>query len=439
MYSTKKCVLKSFKKLSDIFETHGGIKQGASSSVILFIAFMDNIIGILTERCTEEPVLKNVHCLLHADDTLILSTNRNLFETTCHLIIEAFYAKKMSINTKKSGYMIINGKDEDVKSDIKLSAQWIPYKSEKKYLGAIFTDTGIVREDVNLFVKEKSKDVMVKLSNFIYNNKYAPVTVKLKVVKACVNASITYSCESWGSCALNTIESLQRKALKIALGVRNNIPNEIIYGESGFVSLRPAIYKRQLTFYTKLKNDKLEQPHSTVAHIFNTAIEKNIHFLRHYKQLDMTFNNPDECYKCYVKSFIDTSVQKVREKGLIENDSSYGLYLCINQNLLSPKMYREILCFETERLTITRYRTGSHNLKIQTGRHNNIAREMRTCICQASIQTLEHVLCSCSLTLELRQRRGFQNKSVGEIMNENDYGRLALMLRDIENKLHLTR
>ena len=85
---------------------------------------------------------------------------------------------------------------------------------------------------------------MVKLSNFIYNNKYAPVTVKLKVVKAFVNASITYSYESWGSCALNTIESLQRKALKIALGVRNNIPNEIIYGESGFVSLRPALYKR---------------------------------------------------------------------------------------------------------------------------------------------------------------------------------------------------
>ena len=75
--------------------------------------------------------------------------------------------------------MIINGKDEDGKSDIKLSAQWIPYKSEKMYLGAIFTDTGIVREDVNLFVKEKSKDAMVKLSNFIYNNKYAPVTVKL--------------------------------------------------------------------------------------------------------------------------------------------------------------------------------------------------------------------------------------------------------------------
>ena len=55
----------------------------------------------------------------------------------------------------------------------------------------------------------------------------------------------------------------------------------------------------------------------------------------------------------------------------------------------------------------------------------------------ALVQTLEHVLCSCSLTLEVRQRHGFQNKSVGEIMNENDYGRLALMLRGIENNIYI--
>ena len=42
---------------------------------------------------------------------------------------------------KKSGYMIINAKDVDIKSDIKLEDQWLPYKSGKKYLGATFTDT----------------------------------------------------------------------------------------------------------------------------------------------------------------------------------------------------------------------------------------------------------------------------------------------------------
>ena len=51
IYSVTRCVLKGFGKLSEVFETHTGIKQGASSSVILFIIFMDDIIDHLKENC----------------------------------------------------------------------------------------------------------------------------------------------------------------------------------------------------------------------------------------------------------------------------------------------------------------------------------------------------------------------------------------------------
>ena len=62
-----------------MFLTHTGIKQGASSSAILFIVFMDEIIDILKQKCIDEPVLNSLHCLLHADDTLVLSTECNRF------------------------------------------------------------------------------------------------------------------------------------------------------------------------------------------------------------------------------------------------------------------------------------------------------------------------------------------------------------------------
>ena len=42
---------------------------------------------------------------------------------------------------------------------------------------------------------------------------------------------------------------------------------------------------------------------------------------------------------------------------------------------------------EFERVLITRYRCGSHNLKIEKGRYDRIERNMRLCICQ-SVQTL---------------------------------------------------
>ena len=70
IYSTTQCILKGFGKLSEVFETHSGIKQGVSSSVILFIMSLDDI-DILKEQCVEEPILGKLHCLLHADDTLL--------------------------------------------------------------------------------------------------------------------------------------------------------------------------------------------------------------------------------------------------------------------------------------------------------------------------------------------------------------------------------
>ena len=56
IYSSTRCIFKGFGKLSDAFETHTGIKQGTSSSVILFIAFLDDIIDTLKEKCITEDV-----------------------------------------------------------------------------------------------------------------------------------------------------------------------------------------------------------------------------------------------------------------------------------------------------------------------------------------------------------------------------------------------
>ena len=73
MYLCTRCVIKSAGKLSGIFYTYSGIKQEAPSSVILFISSMDDIVDVLKEKCMDELIIRNVHCLLHTDDNLIMS------------------------------------------------------------------------------------------------------------------------------------------------------------------------------------------------------------------------------------------------------------------------------------------------------------------------------------------------------------------------------
>ena len=79
-----------------------------------------------------------------------------------------------------------------------------------------------------------------------------------------------------------------------------------------------------------------------------------------------------------------------------DRDSKLGTYLIVNTDLSTP-LYKNV--FELEGVCLTRLRTGSHNLLIETGRCANpkIPREQRLCNCGTNIQTISHVLLECPL------------------------------------------
>ena len=346
MYSNTRCVLKGFGKVSEVFEMYSGIRQGLSSSVILFIVFLDDVIDNLKLMCPVEPLIDQLHCLLHADDTLILGTDRDLFIKKCDILMDLFHLKRMTINFKKSGYMIINGKKRDIKCNLRLKAGFLTYRQSHKYLGVIITDSGIVKDDVKSFLAEKNKHVLVKLANYQRKNDLAPIAVKLKVVRSCINASLTYGSEAWGNSPLNGLEVLQRKALKIILNVRNSTPNEIVYIESGYIPLKPVVYKRQLKFFRKMKHHSITNPSSPISRIFEEIMTKKMPFIKHYKKLDEKFASPNECYNFYLNEEENTLFRTIRDKGDNDIDGCLGTYLRINPNLISPPMYEEIKSYQ---------------------------------------------------------------------------------------------
>ena len=432
MYSSTRCILKGFGKISNIFETYTGIKQGASSSVILFIAFLDDIIDTLKEKCDPEPILNDLHCLLHADDTLVLSTKRELFVTKCNILLEELHKKKMSLNFKKSVFMIINGCYMDTKCALKLKNTWLNYTNQHRYLGIIISDSGEIKADVSAFIDEKNKQINVKLANFMSKNLHAPVMVKLKVVKACVNSTLTYGCESWGNCPLNKVEVQQRKSLKIALDVKNSVPNEIIYIESGFKELKSMIYRRQLKFFRKYKQDALDNPTSSICSIFRQAIDVNIPYIRHYKQLDQNFTDPDECCQFYIQKFDASITCKIKLKHESDSNSILGTYFKINPLLNSPQMYQSMSCMESERSIITKYRTGSHQLRIQSGRLHHEQQSDRLCKCETEVQTIEHMVFRCPRTENSRRIHNYTHLDLQSFFEGKDYITIAAILKSFE-------
>ena len=289
--------------------------------------------------------------------------------------------------------MFINGKADDVKCSVQLSNGFLSYKNQIVYLGLIFTDSGKIKEDIKTNINEKRSNITTKYTNF--NAKYylAPLKVKLAVVNACCMSSLCYGSEIWGDNDSNELETIYRIGLKTALSIRQSTCNEIVYVESGMYPVKSLIKKRQLKFWLSLNENLVVT--SNLYKLIEKAKRIKLPFIKYYESLATSYNTPENCERFFREEYLQEMKEKCNAEYVKDPDSKLGSYIQVNPDLINPA-YDDTV-FELERILITRYRTGSNNLKIETGRYRCpvIPRDQRLCSCEMDVQTLRHVLLEC--------------------------------------------
>ena len=413
LYMHTYCILSFGREMSNKFRTFAGIRQGAASSTLLFIGFIDDLVDFLEQRCPREPFIDTLHCLLHADDTTIISTDRQLFIDKCNVMLEYFDENELKLNLSKSGYLIINGKEADHKCPLTLRNGFLDYKSIVKYLGMKFSDTGSIKEDVEINVESKRSHLTIKYGNFCRKNFLAPLDVKLHVLNSCVSASLLYGCEVWGMSKVTKIETMYRQGLKTALSIRSCVNNEIVYIETGAMPLETRITQQQLKFWTSIQEIRNNNPEHYISKLITATEETG--YIRYYNQLQHRYTSVDNCANLLNNNFKSTYESKIRTTAMNDSNSRLGTYLTINPTLSKPSYVNKL---EFQRVMVTRYRTGSHNLRIESGRMPHIPREERLCKCNSDIQTVAHVLLHCHLVNGIREKYGVVDIESG-ITNED--------------------
>ena len=124
------CIIAVNNTYSDSFQTFSGIRQGAPSSTYLFLIFIDDLIQYIESNCEIEPIIGNLSCLLHADDTAIISTKRSLFILKCNTMLNYFQQNSLNLNLDKSSYLIINPKESDFRYMLTLNNGPLKYSSK---------------------------------------------------------------------------------------------------------------------------------------------------------------------------------------------------------------------------------------------------------------------------------------------------------------------
>ena len=142
--------------------------------------------------------------------------------------------------------------------------------------------------------------------------------------------------------------------MKIALNIRQNVNNEIVYIESGTWPLCARIKRTQLKFWLSINEYILSYPESALAKVLDIALKSNNAYLRYYKNLQKEFIDPSTCQASIEGKLMNTYKEKMTVALQKDENSKLGAYYSINPKLQKFFPNPQII-MEIERELITRF------------------------------------------------------------------------------------
>ena len=255
----------------------------------------------------------------------------------------------------------------------------------------------------------------------------------MRVLYGGMFASLLYSCEAWGD--ISHIEKellgIERKALKACMGVKQSVPNDLVYAELNRPNIAAIMKDRQFSFFQKFLS--LTEQDAVARKIWNGYSN------------DQSFPNKP-------KPFLNYYVNLEEENGKACLESIHGRIITYDKTM--DIRYRSLFDFtyngviystitnENLRMLVTRWRLSCHKLHVETGRYKTpkTPKESRFCKLCGVVEDEHHALFVCSAHHAIRLKFADRLKwiSVADMLNpqsENDLMVVGEYLKEIENKM----
>ena len=195
----------------------------------------------------------------------------------------------------KSKFIVVNG-IQSAGTLFPFGASILDNVGHLEILGSHLSFTGILQDDLELHMKKRYVSC-IKFYNFCRENRLAPLSVKIKVLKACVMGSLLYNCETLGNKVPKELETVYHKLIRCAFQVRSNTHVLLLYVECGLLPLKALIESRRFKFYQRLPT--ITQ--FSARHLaFDKLREDPTSNFQHYVELGDKYSSHREIYKFHL-------------------------------------------------------------------------------------------------------------------------------------------
>ena len=402
--------VKANSKLSGFIDNTLGVNQGGVASGLLFRKYMSDLSKYL-EKHFGIPIDENIIThLLWADDLVLISDSLEGIKKQLKGLNNFCKNNRMIINELKTKIMVFGSKE---KIELKFNGSDIEHVEKYKFLGVIITATHRINSDpfkLNYtYLCDQARKSLFAIKQKLKNVGHLPPVTMFYIFNCMLKPILTYCSDIWGvyKTSWSTIDKFFLHFAKCVLGVRSNTSNLIVYGETGQIAPHVSCIYNSITYFNRVlymdDNTLVKQVFNELAHLHECGFQNHNWFSNARVLVDkyqIEVNSNQSAVKNLTRNTLTSNFINGWFKDIHNSDKnpiartyklfklSYGMEPYLN-NISNFK----------HRKALTKLRTSTHSLKIESDRHQSVIPDInsRACPICGDVETEIHFIVKCPL------------------------------------------
>ena len=392
MYSSLSATVRTSSGETNGFPCNVGTRQGDVSSPLIFALFINDLCTLLREQCGDgifiTPDVEDIFCLMYADDVANCAETRVRLQRQINLIGEFCNIKEMKVNLNKTEIIVFrNGGPLRNYERWNLEGTPIRTTSEYKYMGLIFTPK-LPWSKAKRKLAAQARKAVFCIRNYQRKFGYFKHEEYFRLFDSMVSPILCFGSEVWGYEYSSLIESVHNDFCKNFLGVNSSVNNVVALGECGRLPLCVTYITNCIKYWCRLlRMEDHRYPKNCYKMLKSLDEAERQNWVSKVRELLFQYGFG---YVWIAQEFGDEKLFINQFKIRIADCMRQNWHSDINESSRcdSYKEFKSLLTVERYlnldmpfylRKAFARFRSSSHKLAIEIGRHHNINRTDRIC------------------------------------------------------------